>query len=233
MTEARRLTIVSAPPYRVGLIASRLVPALSERGFDVDLVDLSTDPDRLGDHAPEGLLFGDDLGIVPVVRYAVEHPDRVPALVLSAPTLTPNTVTTNAIAELVERPELDRGVSATALSLVRAGQLFSPERMADDDFITEYLDGLENVPPETATERAAIEALADQRVEQDALQALDRPCLVLAYAGDAFASKHQVAAFAALLGDAEVVTLPTGHGGGIEDPTAVADAVAAFVEQLR
>lgn len=234
MTQPSRITIVSAPPYRAGLLDSRLVPALEAEGLTARVVDLSDGDQELDWVDPDGgdsaaVLFGDDLGVAPVLRFAAEHPERVSALVLSAPTLKANTISVNAVTELLERPDLDAGVSATAISLVRAGQLFSPERMADDDFIAEQLDGLAAVPAETGEQRSAIRELVQTRVSEELLAGLQQPCLVLGYAADAFASKHQVAAFAVLLADADVQTLPTGHGGGIEDPQAVAAAVRAFV----
>ncbi len=236
MTQSLRITIVSAPPYRAGLLGSRLVPALEAEGFTARVIDLSDGDQELGWSDPDGgadtgaVLFGDDLGVAPVLRFAADHPERVRALVLSAPTLEPNTISTNAVAELVERPDLDEGVSATAISLVRAGQLFSPARMADDDFIAEQLDGLAAVPSESDEQRSAIRTLAESRVSEELLAGLEPPCLVLGYAADAFASPHQVAAFASRLTDADVQTLPTGHGGGIEDPQTVAAAVRAFVD---
>lgn len=183
---------------------------------------------ELGIHRP--VLVGHSLGASIAVKYALERPDDVAALVLIAAdaSLTNLAPRMNASAERIEDLGLDTWV-AEHWSKNPPFAAASLER--DPEILEEYRDLLlENDPAEYVRQCRAI---ASAENLEDRLGEVTQPALVLIGGEDDRTLPEHGRQLAERLGDARVVELPgVGHTPPLEAPEATAATVRAFLDEV-
>jgi pimeloyl-ACP methyl ester carboxylesterase len=113
-----------------------------------------------------------------------------------------------------------------------AFQALSPETLNDDRLATQWLDMFEHFPvdPDVATAHQALDEFPDRR---QALAAIDRPCLVLAFADDLVIPPHLGREVAdAIPGCAYVELKGCGHFGYLERPDEVSRTLIEFFRRV-
>jgi non-heme chloroperoxidase len=232
-TDSRR----AFEPLMAHLPAHLRVIAVTQRGhgdsdkpdapyrIDTFVGDLADLLDRLG--IRQAVVVGHSMGSLVAQRFALDHPERVRALVLigAFPTAKGNPAV-EAFWEEAVAPLQD----PVPRELVREFQESCLAQPVPADFLDRVVDESLKVP--VRVWRSALQALLTDDFSHD-LRRIAAPTLIVWGDRDAFCGEDQQHLIAeAIRGSRLIVMADIGHAPHWEDPRRVADMLGAFVETL-
>ena len=196
--------------------------------------EMAHDAVRLLDHLEidETILFGQSMGGAIAQRVALDHPDRVKALILAVTWARP-----------LEYQRRQHDLSRTILDhnpdiLLDAAllRMFSPRffeagREAVDRMVAAFRTDGDLKPQTIEVFKAQLDAMGKFDVLAE-LPSIDKPTLVIGGKMDQMVPFIGSEEIAAAIPGAELVALETGHGCMIEEMQAFNDAVAGFLARL-
>jgi thioesterase CepJ len=174
-------------------------------------------------------VLGDLLGAHVAIRLAVDRPELVDRLMLTAAAAAPSAMFRTVHEEIAGRAGEPGAIAPRPLALLRAGQLLAPPRLADDEVLAGLLRRLAGVPPEDAADAGPVRAALEARLDPELLARVTRPCLVVAAELDPITPPYQARELARAVPAARLVTVACGHGGAVDAPAQVAAALVDFL----
>lgn len=243
-----RPVILSGPSYRCELVSRRLVPAMQARGMEPLVLDvcelgaaaragsweelLTAVTGRLGTDATGHLLVGDGLGAGVAVELTLQGLAAHGGLALLGVPYPRSALHRAVYDEILSRGQ-SLQVPPQALALMRAGHLFAPARLIDDTLMSQALAALRTVPPEAPDSLEVLELLSGWEPARDRMSQLTLPMLCLCFRNDAVTPPFQGEALAVVAPRGATRSFEGGHGGGVDVPNEVADALYSFAQEVR
>lgn len=217
--------------YQAVTFDNRGVPPSDAPPGRYSLVDMVDDTKGLiqGLDAAPCRVVGVSLGAVIAQELAIRWPETVRCLVLIA---------TKSRADLARRALTDgfRAMATAGVSLPRkveavtaAFQMLSPTTLRDDEKASLWLETLElfTDPDRRANGQLWVD---DSQDRSEALQGIDVPCRVIAFADDVITPPHLAAEVADAIPDCDYIEIDDcGHYGYLERPDVVNQAILEFL----
>lgn len=246
LAEHCKTVVLLGELHRAQLLRHTLAPVLADGGYQVLIIEPGTDhpsptvatmaADAAALIERRGLgpcaVVGDSLGALVAQELAVTRPELASCAVFSAARTAPSALYRGVHAEIIGRLETGALLRPEPLALLRALQLFSPSKLADNEYMNRALRLLHELPPEQPADAALVRAALEHEVRRDRLSAVTVPCLVLGYEHDAITPAHQARELASWIPGAQLRVLDLGHGGAIEDAWQVGHAITSFMVAL-
>ena len=196
--------------------------------------EMAHDAIRLLDHLEieQTILFGESMGGAISQRIALDHPDRVKALILAVTWARPMEYQRrqHEISRLIldETPDV---LLEAALLRMFTPRFFEVGRETIDRMVASFRTDGELTPDTIDVYKAQLDAM-DKFDVLDELPRLSQPTLVIGGRMDQMVPFLGSEDIAGAIPGAELVTLETGHGCMIEEMQAFNDAVSGFLARL-
>jgi pimeloyl-ACP methyl ester carboxylesterase len=178
-------------------------------------------------------VVGDFIGALVTQELVITRPDLVTSAVFSAVRLEPTRMNRAVHEEIIARIEQAQDIPPRPLALMRAGQLYAPQRLTDDGHLAAALGTIGVLPTEVAAEAGVLRMSLAYEVQPRRLSTITRPCLVLGFQYDAVTPPHQARQVADLIPGGELTIVPCGHGGAVDDPEAIGSTLVRFFGRER